>query len=201
MDIVTENTYYELNNIRVDFIYDKSVDGMILCRGRGKAEVMHIPDRINGKAVKEIENGITEGISGMREIKVSDDNEYFRSCDGVLFDKKMTGLLWYPDKKRDAEYIVPKGVKYIGDEAFGNQYLNRIVISEGVESIYQYAFAGCRELREIVLPYSLRNVYLKAFANCKNLKRVYYRGTEQQWQNIFIAEFNDALLNAELILK
>ncbi|MCH5222811.1 MAG: leucine-rich repeat domain-containing protein [Muribaculaceae bacterium] len=47
--------------------------------------------------------------------------------------------------------------------------LEKIVISEGVVSIGEYAFLGCKNLKEVVLPSTLKNIGEGAFRECTSL--------------------------------
>ena len=55
--------------------------------------------------------------------------------------------------------------------------LTRITIPEGVETIGEHAFQGCKNLEEMVLPDSLRNIEQNAFLNCSNLKEFSTEGS------------------------
>ena len=76
----------------------------------------------------------------LESIEVAEDNPYYRSIDGVLFDKDCKTLLVYPAKKSDREYTVPDGVEDIGS-AFGSSSL----------------------LEEVFLPASLKKIDGDAF--------------------------------------
>ena len=82
----------------------------------------------------------------MREFEVSEHNPNFAAADGVLFDKAMTTLLFYPNKKAK-QYAVP----------------------EGVERINGKAFSCCDNLYEITLPKSLTYIGGSAFEGCEML--------------------------------
>ena len=47
-------------------------------------------------------------------------------------------------------------------------------------------FKNCTSLKSITLPASLRQVYSSAFENCNSLTKVYYGGTEAQWERVEI---------------
>lgn len=75
--------------------------------------------------------------------------------------------------------------------------LTHVVIPEGVELIGRQAFSGCTNLQSIVIPSSIvesgiasgattasKGVGKGAFWNCNNLSKVYYNGTQEQWNKI-----------------
>jgi len=60
-----------------------------------------------------------EGCTELTEITVDENNPFYSSLDGVLFDKAMTTLMWYPEGKK-GEYTVPDGIIDIRFGAFVN---------------------------------------------------------------------------------
>ena len=50
--------------------------------------------------------------------------------------------------------------------------LKKLVVEEGVLSISENAFYGCKALAEVVLPQSLTEIGYSAFINCRSLTRV-----------------------------
>ena len=95
---------------------------------------------------------------------------------------------------------IPASVTSIGDGAFYNCLkLETIAIPEGVPEIKPSTFRDCELLNNIRLPQSLNAVGLMAFLNCTNLTTVYYSGTRDQWKQITIDDYNEPLLNANII--
>ncbi len=79
-----------------------------------------------------------------------DSNEYncnFSSIDGVLFDKNITKIIYYPKGKTTTIYSIPQSVMSIGEYAFYDCVsLNSITIPDSVTTIGKYAFYGCVSL-------------------------------------------------------
>ena len=88
----------------------------------------------------------TNTYSALVSINVDANNIYFKSVNGVLFDKAGETLIACPSKK--------SGIYYVPD---------------GVQSIDNYAFAYCTELTGIAIPYSVSSIGLMAFYNCTSL--------------------------------
>ena len=57
---------------------------------------------------------------------------------------------------------------------FGNRSLTHYVIPKGVKEIGDWAFACCRELVWVAFPESVEKIGREAFASCDKLKAVYY---------------------------
>ena len=93
----------------------------------------------------------------------------------------------YPANKAGDVYTVPSGIKRIGMYAFdSNQNLTKIIMNEGVTVIRTSAFASSKKLTSVVLPSSITTIEDSIFYKCKNLTTVYYRGSEEQWNQIKI---------------
>lgn len=71
-----------------------------------------------------------------------------------------------------------------------------ITINEGITSISMSAFYECINVNEVSLPRSLSTIEKYAFGNCVNIVKVNYLGTDQEWDNITIGEYNQYLIFA-----
>ena len=111
-------------------------------------------------------------LPNLTEIKVGENNQYYCSVDGVLFNKDKTELIAFPKSKSVDGYRIPDTVKKIGGNAFRNREdLTSIVIPESVTCIGNYAFTGTN-LTSITIPDSVRYIGAYAFNNCKELTDV-----------------------------
>lgn len=109
--------------------------------------------------------------NSLQEIEVSENNQYFSSLNGVLYNKDKTTLIKYPSSRVNVEITLPASVKVIGERAFDRCH-NIVVITMGsnLEEIKKYAFYNCRELTTI--HYQNNNVKIdkEAFIECPKLK-------------------------------
>ncbi|MFA6860535.1 MAG: leucine-rich repeat domain-containing protein [Clostridia bacterium] len=72
----------------------------------------------------------------LTEIIVNENNEDYKSIDGILFNKAGTILICYPCNKSGTEYEIANGVTEISDSAFyGNKNLTSLTISSSVVTI------------------------------------------------------------------
>ncbi len=67
---------------------------------------------------------------------------------------------------------IPKGVKYIGGNAFDCCALKSVTIPKGVKQIGNSAFANCTGLTSVVIPKGVTEIGSGAFMSCKNLASV-----------------------------
>lgn len=84
----------------------------------------------------------------IKAFQVAKGSKYLSVKDGVLFDKKMTSLIAYPEEKTSKSYTIPGSVKTIRASVFfcdeagigGNQHLCELTIPKSVTSIQDSAF-------------------------------------------------------------
>jgi hypothetical protein len=68
---------------------------------------------------------------------------------------------------------LPETVQIIGNGSFSNcDRLETIELSQGITSIEQYAFYGCKKLKAITLPASLRSIGRNTFEGCSSLTEI-----------------------------
>lgn len=80
----------------------------------------------------------------LQNIVVSADNTVYASQDGVLYDKNVSELIYYPLSKSDKTFVVPETVTAIRSLAFsGCVNLQKVVITPQVTLIYREAFKDC----------------------------------------------------------
>ncbi len=69
----------------------------------------------------------------------------------------------------------------------------------GVVSIARDAFRDCTALTGVTFPSGLLEIGASAFDGCENLQEIYYRGTQDAWDAIAVAEGNECLANVQMI--
>ena len=172
------------------------------------------------------------GCSSLTDFEVSPDNTHCFDIDGVLYTDTGTNqgicLIAYPVGRDALYYNIPGNVQTIDTSAFrGATKIKYLDIPNSVTSIGQSAFYECSSLESIALPSSITAIPGYAFAFCTSLKtivipeavskiesmafwevaenlqlQVYYRGTQEQWQQIEIASaMNDAVKNGNIIYQ
>lgn len=125
------------------------------------------------RKLKNIGEGAFYYCSGLTRIEVSKDNSYYKSADGVLFDKSMKRLLSFPAKKNITKYDIPSTVIDIAGKAFGGCIrLTNINIPNSVERIGDAAFLGCSRLVSIRIPDKVTSIADWSFYKCINLTSI-----------------------------
>jgi hypothetical protein len=83
--------------------------------------------------------------------------------------------------------LTVSGTGYLYDDAFkGCTDLKTVVLQDGVGVITPGVFAGCSNLKAIAIPASVSLIEISAFDSCSALSYVFYSGTPEQWDQIWI---------------
>ena len=107
----------------------------------------------------------------LKNISVSDNNPYFKSILGVLYNKETTELIKCPENATTIS--IPDSVTRIADCGFYNcQLLKEVSLPEGLTRIGTSAFSSCRNLTQIDIPASVTDIGTDAFYFCSNLKSI-----------------------------
>ena len=101
-----------------------------------------IPD-----SVTSIGNNALDNCKSLTSITVDENNKYYSSKDGVLFNKDRTVLILYPRSNNRKSYIIPDSVTTIEDWAFEScNSLTGILIPDSVTSIELNSFSWIETL-------------------------------------------------------
>ncbi len=130
------------------------------------------------------DNEVTSGACG------AEGNE-----NGVLFSLSSDGVLSITGTGAMEEFSARSSL--IAKNGLNAGNIVKIVISQGVTTVGQYAFnTELPNLTAAALPASLTAVGDSAFAGCTALQTVSYAGTAQQWAAVSIGENNAPLISA-----
>lgn len=95
-------------------------------------------------------------------------------------------------------YVKDYEVTEIAVEAFKDcDLIIEIIISEGIEVIGADAFIDCSLLEVVRLPKSLKKIHQGVFYCCDLISRLYYAGDYEDWCQIEIGAYNEAILEAD----
>ncbi len=150
-------------------------------------------------------------------INVDNDNNHYKSIDGVLFNFDEKTLIQYPIGNSNTTYSIPNSVTSIGNYAFGYcskltsitipnsvtfigdkaffycTELTSVAIPDAVTSIGDYTFSYCSALTSVTIPSSVTSIDDNAFYYCENLEEVKNFAIEPQ--RITVSVFYNIQLN------
>nr|WP_296076080.1 leucine-rich repeat domain-containing protein [uncultured Ruminococcus sp.] len=127
-----------------------------------------------GRGVKTIKNeGGFHLFVPLEEIKVSRNNKYFSSKDGVLYNKKKTKLIVYPGGKKSAKFTIPNSVKFVHNGGFKwSKYLRTVTLGKNIKKIGNDAFINCYKLSLIKIPKNVTGIGEWAFRECTSVTKL-----------------------------
>ena len=191
----TDSDSNDANDRSSDFIYSiNSDDSVSVDIYVGNAARVSIPGELDGKKVTGIKEGaftlcyniisidIPDSIeevseysfpryASFEEINVDENNKFYSSEDGVLYDKDLNEMLVFPNGKRSAE--IPDSVNSLGDRAF--QYctmLESVTLPKELDALEDYAFMNCERLKKIEIPDKVSSISSYAFNDCTALEEI-----------------------------
>ena len=167
----------EDGSISIDYVTDREI------------VVISIPETIDGRTVTTIKEGAFGSLSklkqvnlpksirnvtaraflgsyGLTTINVDGENQFYKSVDGVLFNRSGSELIAFPSENATT-YSIPAGTKKIAACAFyaSSNYssLTSVNFPEGLEEIGERAFYNQKFISTFVFPSSLKKIGDHAF--------------------------------------
>lgn len=114
--------------------------------------------KVNATDIKRIEQSAFNGCSKLTDLDISKvdyiGSSAFNSCSCF------------------APTALSEGLQNIGSSAFANTAITEITIPEGIISLAESAFSGCKQLRKVTLPETLLQISSYAFNGCSILSEV-----------------------------
>ena len=185
-DGTIEVTRYIGNDINV--VIPEEIDGKIVTKidafcfrndNRYNIKYITISKNINGftysfNGGKCEESGCLQELINLESIVVDKNNQTYASESGILFNKELTKLMYYPNHKSDEEYVVKSSVSELGRSSLSyNIFLKRLKFESYLTFIDEDAITNCK-VEEAEYPIYLDNPsYLSLYTFCDNLKKVY----------------------------
>lgn len=160
------------------FILDPyEVPGNVIKIEENAFENVIIPEITLGEAVETIGKDAFWGCSNLTSINVVENNPYFSSIGGVLFNKNQDTILSYPIGKEETQYNLPASVKKIDDRVFQLTHLRKVTLNDELEEIGERAFY-MSDIEEIIFPNSVRLIGKEAFAHCESLSSITFGSSD-----------------------
>lgn len=128
---------------------------------------LHIP-----AGLEEI--GTLDGFTLDGGIIVDEGNPYYFVRDNCLIDRRNEKLCAVYGNSRYSDnvvFTVPDDIKIIGNKAFSNSYVTKLIINDNIETLEPYSLENFR-LEEIELPNSITEIPDGLFNKCCNLWKI-----------------------------
>lgn len=134
-----------------------------------------LTDLIGGKGFKDFPLSAFY-FCNFSNIEADEENPYYSSIDGSIYDKSETVLIRYASGKTATHFDIPDTVTTIN-----------------AQSLY-----GASNLVSVTIPASVKTIGIQSFDACPNLTDIYYNGTQENWAMITIQNHNSALQSATI---
>jgi len=156
--------YASINGI----LFDKNINTLLRYPPGRKINIYSIPDSVTSidysafEGCSNLETVIIPGSlekigyrilsdnSNLMYIEVNEKNKEFSSINGVLFDKNIKTLIFYPPGRKIKTYSIPNSVT----------------------TIKSYAFYNCSNLETVIIPRSVNEIEFSAFEGINNLMNI-----------------------------
>ena len=160
-------------------------------------------------SVTTIGGGAFAGCTSLTSIAIPEgvttiESNLFRGCTSLTNVIIPNGVTAIGDASFDgceslASISIPSTVTAIGKSAFGGcESLKSIIIPDGVTTLGVGVFQCCNELKSVIIPESVTTIGEKAFFDCTSLTDIYYKGTEEQWNELIVNVENSELFNVTI---
>ena len=118
------------------------------------------------------ENPFSES-KNLLSVTVDEENTFFASHDGVLFNYNRSSLISFPAGKSNTSFSIPDSVVTIGPHAFSYcKNLSTVTVPDSVKFIGEYAFYECSSLSNISIPAGVKSINDYVFYNCDKLSSI-----------------------------
>ncbi len=129
----------------------------------------YLSEIIISKSVKSIDSAMIDHAIELEAINVDENNKYFSSVDGLLYNKTKDELILVPTGIK-GDLHVADGVKTLGEGVFYSCVnLVSVTLPEGITEIPMLAFAGCTSLTNVDIPESVTSIGDRSFAGTGSL--------------------------------
>lgn len=171
-------------------------------------DVLYVPEIINGKTVEGLGAGAFESVipSHASTIVFPDTIRYVEENALASISEVnivLNGTISHIEEESFfgngliTKITLGKGMASIPYRAFSTCVMLKTAnVPEGVTTIEENAFEACERLITLTLPSTLTAIQDSAFEECTALKTVFFGGTEEQFDNLSIADGNEAIENA-----
>jgi hypothetical protein len=106
------------------------------------------------------------GCTSLSAITISAANNNYCSIEGVLYNKDVTNILWYPQGKDDTSFTLPSSVKQLSNYAFHSCKLHAIVLPSAIATLPYGVFQNSTNLSSVTLGSSITLLSQYCFSGC-----------------------------------
>lgn len=142
---------YDETNIEIPNVFTiNEIDYKITSLGSSILDNINVEEITIPQHVAMIEDDFLSKNYTIKNINVNQNNDYFTSINGVLYNKEGTMLVKYPNGKTNTNYTISNNTIIIGNNAFSNNSnLTEITCNEKLIAIANNSFKNMINLKTI----------------------------------------------------
>lgn len=97
------------------------------------------------------------------------------------------------------EFSIHKDTVFIYSGVFTEcRQLKWITIPQKVIQIGMHGFSYCERLEYIIIQSKELTIYQSAFSHCSKLEKVFYDGTQEEWDRLILGEYNEGITSSTI---
>lgn len=103
------------------------------------------------KTLKSIRSSMLRYLGDLTSITIEEGNEFYKSVDGVLYDKNMTKIVGFPAKK-GGTYTIPATISTVTTSSFPNNVsIDELIVPATVTKIENGAFGDYPQIKKLTI--------------------------------------------------
>ena len=103
------------------------------------------------KTLKNIRSSMLRYLDNLASITIEEGNEFYKSVDGVLYDKNMTKIVGFPAKK-GGTYTIPATISTVTTSSFPNNVsIDELIVPATVTKIENSAFGDYPKIKKLTI--------------------------------------------------
>ena len=121
----------------------------------------------------------------LENIEVVEQNPLYQSIDGSLYNKDATELIFTSPRKAEGDegFVIPESVQMLGDQAFRESSVSKVIFPPSVRTIGLETFRGS-DLESISIPSSVTEIGKMAFWECRSLSAIDVDGANPNFSSL-----------------
>jgi len=124
-------------------------------------------------SISYIGDGAFANCQNLTAIDVDDDNKYYQFKDGILYNKTGNILHTYLAANKASSFTIPENIDSISNYAFyACLNLKSVTVNSNITSVPEGAFDRCENLEQVKLPKTIKYIGYIAFNVCYSLKNI-----------------------------
>lgn len=147
--------------------------------GCAGVENLYLPDIMEFYEIDAYRNWFN-GFTDLKNVYISESNEYIKSVDGVLYSKDDTILIYVPpfsaSPLNNNETLILTNIDVVSGYCFNSAAIKKVYVYDDVKEVQAHAFSRCGNLTKSYVSINSEADYLKIGGGLRGEKHLYPKG-------------------------